>query len=276
MASSSRPRARPSDSAAVAVTRLIEQYGHQLYSLALRLCRGREDAEDLVQDVFLLALRNWHQFEGRGEARTWLYTIAVRACLRRQRPRAGQPQRPASLDVLSPIGEPRIAAIADGSIDSLSRQVRKESVEALQEAIVSLSERDRLPLVLKDIVGMSVGDVAKVLGLKEGTVKSRLHRTRLHLRMAVLHALPSRRAGPSLYAAQTFFDLVRAKQDALDRGVPFPLKQKIICERCRAVFNTLELTRDLCGQCAQGHMPKVLRDRLLQRIGAAPSRRASK
>ena len=66
--------------AEVALPRLLEAHGGRLYSLALKFCGSPEDAEDLVQEVFLLAFRKWSQFKGESRATTWLYTIAARAC----------------------------------------------------------------------------------------------------------------------------------------------------------------------------------------------------
>lgn len=262
----SQPTVQPGEPASTAVPRLLEQYGGQLYSLALRLCRRREDAEDLVQEVFLLAFRKWGQFQGRSHPRTWLYTIAARACRRMHRLRSGQPRRIAPLHELAPFREERVARVPEGGADALSERVRRESLEAVQDAIAALPMNYRLPLILKEIVGIPLADVGAILGLKEGTVKARLHRARLRLRRAVVERLPAGPGPARAYPLQVCLDLLAAKQEALDRGVPFPVQPEIVCDRCRSVLASLDLTHDLCERLGEGRLPARLRTRLVRHL----------
>ncbi len=258
-----------SDPAEVAIPRLLDAHGGRIYALALRLCRRPEDAEDLVQEIFLQAFRKWEQFDGRSSPTTWLFTIAVRACQRMHRRRAGQPQRIESLDELMPFNEARLATVPPDQKHGAGERAQREAVERVEEAIASLPAEFRLPLVLKDIVELPVADVATALRLKPATVKTRLHRARLRLRRALIETLPRRDGPPAAYAKQVCLDLLRAKQDALDRGVPFPVGGEVICERCRSIFATLDWTNDLCGQIAQGELPTHLRQRLLAAVESA-------
>jgi RNA polymerase sigma-70 factor (ECF subfamily) len=256
-----RPEAKQG-AAATALQRLVDEFGGQLYSLGLRFCGNRQDAEDLVQEVFLQAFRAWGSFEGRSSPKTWLYTIAGRACQRMHRPRAGEPARIGSLEELLPFGEPRIAAIAAEQDDSTQTAIRKEARERVEQAIASLPDVFRVPLILKEIVGLTVPEVADILGLEEGTVKSRVHRARLRIRAEIDKALPRQvqDAPPPAYPLQVYFDLLNAKQEALDRGVPFD--QAVICDRCRSVFSSLDLTQEVCRELAAGSLPESLRQRL--------------
>ncbi len=256
------------DPAEIAIPRLLEAHGARIYSLALRLCRRPEDAEDLVQEIFLQAYRKWHQFDGRSSPTTWLFTIAVRACQRMHRRRAGQPQRIASLDEVMPFSEHRLASVPARGTGATHDRGRREAIEQIEEAIAHLPPEFRLPLVLKDIVGLPVQDVASALGLKPATVKTRLHRARLRLRRALLGLLPQRAGPPPAYARQVCLDLLRAKQDALDRGAAFPVSGEIICERCRSVFDTLDWVHDLCGQIVTDRLPARVRRRLSSAIEA--------
>lgn len=88
------------ESAAAAVSRLFEEHGARLYRLGLRFCGSADEAQDLVQEVFLQAFRKWDQFDGRSAPATWLYTIAARRCQRRHRRRAGEPRSLLSLSSL--------------------------------------------------------------------------------------------------------------------------------------------------------------------------------
>lgn len=252
----------------VAVPKLIERWGGEIYALALRLCNRRHDAEDVAQEVFLQAHRKWRQFRGQASPRTWLYTIAVRACRRMQRRRAGQPRRMASLDELLPLEAAQLAT-PPRSADGLSQAERDESVAALERAIAALPPAYRMPIVLKDIVGLPIHEVGAVLGLKQNTVKARVHRARLRLRESVVRGLPRAALAPPAYPVQVCLDLLRAKQEALDHGTTLPDADKLICQRCRAVFASLDLTQDLCRDLAAGKLPGDVRKRLEQQLGAA-------
>ena len=247
----------------VAIPRLVAAYGGRIYALALRLCRRPEDAEDLVQEIFLQAFRKWQQFDGRSSPTTWLFTIAVRACRRMHRRRAGQPRRIASLDELLPFSEARLAIVPSQAKDAGAAHVRREAVERAEQAIASLPVEFRLPLILKDIIGLPVADVAITLRLKPATVKTRLHRARLRVRKSLVASLPQRDGPPVAYARRVCLDLLRAKLDALDGGDPFPVGRDIMCERCRSVFATLDWTHDVCGQIGGIELPVELQRRLL-------------
>ncbi|MGE3182467.1 MAG: RNA polymerase sigma factor [Phycisphaerae bacterium] len=252
--------------ASVAIPQLVEEFGGQIYSLGLRFCGDRADAEDLVQEVFLSAFRAWDSFEGRSHPKTWLYTIAARVCHRMHRKRASEPAAVASLDVDLPFDTPWIAAIPTAQSDAVQTEIRREAQEKIETAIAALPPDFRIPLVLKEIVGFSVPEVAEILGMEPGTVKSRVHRARLRLRSAVDAVLPRQQeeAPPPAYSYQTCLDLLNAKQEALDRGAPFDAE--IICRRCASVFASLDLTQEVCRNLKAGKLPTDLRTRLEQAI----------
>lgn len=245
-----------------AICELVVTYAGSIYGLGLRFCRNPTDAEDLVQEVFLNALKGWDGFRGESDPKTWLYTIAARACQRMQRQKAGEPGRVASLDAELPFGEPLIAAVASEQDGVLQEQIRREARERVEEAIAGLPEDFRVALVLKEIVGFTVPEIAQMLGLEEGTVKSRVHRARLKLREAVDRVLPRdpRPAPPPAYPERVCLDLLNAKQEALDRGVAFDTA--VLCERCRSVFASLDLAQETCRDLAGGELPAGVRERL--------------
>ena len=254
--------------AAEAIPQLLDRYGARLYALGRRLCRSADDAEDLVQETFLAAFRAWDRFEGRSKASTWLYTIAGRVCQRLHRKRAGEPDRVASLDELLPFGESGVPDPDLGADSPVGEQLRREGRERLEAAIAALPLEARLPLVLKEILGLPLATIAEVLDAPEGTVKSRLHRARLRLRKEVLAGVPTVPAPAPAYDQQVCLDLLDRKQDALDRGVDFPL-EGVVCERCRAVFESLDFTEDLCRRIGSGEaLPGAVRDAVLARIDA--------
>lgn len=250
-----------------AVAQLFEQHGARVFALARRLCRTHEEAEDLVQEVFLSAHRHWDQFEGRGDASAWLWTIAARACARMHRRRVGEPLHTLSLDSDDGAFERAELGVADQS--SADAAVRAELVERVRGALAELPDEHRVSLVLKDVVGLSVEETAAALGVPAGTVKSRVHRARLALRTALERGLPRRSVPPAAFDRAVCLDLLRTKQEALDRGAVWPVANEIVCERCNAVFGTLDLAQDLCRELGKGPLPGELAARVARGLDAA-------
>jgi RNA polymerase sigma-70 factor (ECF subfamily) len=249
-----------------ALGELVASEGPRLYGLARRLCGDPADAEDLVQETLLNAYRSWHQLADKESPRPWLYAIARRACQRMRRPRAGAPARfesLESLDALLPrpgISVPDLAAVAEGPH---ADRLRTEAREIVERALEALPERFRLPLVLADIAELQSAEIAEVLGLQEATVKTRIHRARLKLREALSGALPQRPVPPIEHSRRVCLDLLQAKLAAYDRRAPFPYSQEALCERCRTVLGTLDLSSDLCAALGRVELPVDLRRRLL-------------
>lgn len=156
---------------------LVSRYQARLYNAAIRLVDNAEDAADVVQDAFLNAYQALHSFKGDAEFFTWLYRIAFNTAISLKR------KKRASLS-LDSVG-------AEGGIDpdDPSEYIkpgaaleRSEDEMQLQEAMIRLSQEHREVLVLKEIEGMKYEDIAEILGVPIGTIRSRLHRARLELR----------------------------------------------------------------------------------------------
>ena len=249
-------------SAEAAVSRLLEEHGGQLYRIGLRFCGNEADAEDLVQQTFLQAFRKWDQFKGDAAPTTWLYTIAARSCERYKRRRSGEPKRLESLEELLPSKERRVVDLPSGGESPLDAQIRREARGAVEHAISTLPTKLRMALVLKDIVELSVQDIASALRLKPATVKTRVHRARLMLRRELARKLPRKSAPHPTHSKRICLDLLKAKQEALDGGVPFPVPPEEMCDRCQALFATLDLGRDTCRQLSRGELPPLLQQTL--------------
>ncbi len=256
----------PATPANEAIAQLVEQEGGRLYSLALRFCGNATEAEDLVQETFLQAFKHWKRFRGDAKPSTWLYQIASRACQRMHRKRSGEPERVQSLSQPISMDGP-VPDLPGDQNQPLDAQLPQEARQELEKAIAALPTLFRMPLVLKEIVGFSVKEVATMLGLKEATVKTRLHRARLIVRDAMSEVLPKRSAPPPEYAKQVCMDLLAAKQDSLDRGVEFPMPDDF-CERCRAVFTSMDLASDICHRLGAGELPEQLRQMIHEHIQA--------
>ena len=258
---------------AAAFDQLAREHLPRLYRLGLGFCGNHADAQDLAQETLLQAFRKWEQFEGRAQPATWLYRIASRLCQRMRRRRAGQPAHLESLDA-----DPALAADVE-RVRAPREERPADDLAALQGAILDLPPDFRLPLVLKEISGCSVEETAALLGLKPETVKTRLHRARLRVRDQLGPARAPPAAGPGAYDQQVCRDLLRAKQDALDRGVDFPVANALLCAHCRTVFAALDQDQALCQQLGRGPLPAVLRELIAtppSTVAAAPRPRRAK
>ncbi len=250
-----------------AIPALLDACGGRLYRLGTRICGSADEAEDLVQEVFLLAWRYWPDFRGESQPATWLFRIAGRVCQRRHRRRSGQPARIASLNT-DAVRElfARQPGADPADQDPAQRASRADQLGALQQSIGALPEQFRLPLLLKDVLEMSIEDVALALALKPATVKTRVHRARLALRAALAGGDAAVRGAPQSYDEQTCLDLLNIKLAALDRG-EVGIDSGVICARCRRLFEQLDQTRSLCSKLAAGRLPKDVGERIRAALG---------
>jgi RNA polymerase sigma-70 factor (ECF subfamily) len=160
---------------------LVRTQQHRVYGLALRMLGSAADAQDVAQEAFLRAHRGLAEFRGDARLSTWLYSIVSRLCLNRL---AGSERR------LARHGEETLAGLADASPGPDQVLERGELEEALHRAIAELPEERRIVVVLRDVEGLAYEEIAEVLTLPVGTVRSRLHRARLDLKEKLERFLP--------------------------------------------------------------------------------------
>ncbi len=156
---------------------LVSRYETKVFSLALKMVRNPEDAEDVLQDTFLRAYRGIKSFKGNSTFSTWIYRITANSALMRLRKR----QLPTvSIEDADERETPiNIADWAPGPVEQLLSQ---ELQRVMDEAIEALPAEFRQVFVLRDIEEMSNAETAEVLDLSVAAVKSRLHRARLRVR----------------------------------------------------------------------------------------------
>jgi RNA polymerase sigma-70 factor (ECF subfamily) len=248
------------------IAALFESEAPKVHALARRIC-GERDADDLVQDTFLNAFRALDQLKDPGNPRPWLYAIAHRACLRMRRPRAGQPNRMETFDELLPRPGATIPALEGLESGPHADRLRHEARELVERGIAELPEAFRVPLLLADIAELRLGEIAAILGLQEATVKTRVHRARLKLRQVLARGLPQRPAPGSTHSRALCLDLLRARLAAFDRGIDVRYSRSELCDRCRAVFATLDLSASVCAALDRDVLSPALRRRVL---GAIP------
>jgi RNA polymerase sigma-70 factor (ECF subfamily) len=152
---------------------LVRRYQDRLFSTALRLTGRAEDAHDLLQDAFFRAYQKLGHFHGDSSFYTWVYRITVNLALsgrRKRRPVAEATSR--AMDV----------ADESGLTDPALPLERAERDHRIQAALDDLGDDHRAVVVMKDLDGLRYEEIAAILGVPVGTVRSRLHRARCELR----------------------------------------------------------------------------------------------
>lgn len=175
---------RQGDSAAM--ERLIYKYQNRIYNTILKICANPDDAAELTQDTFVKVIENIDKFEGRSSFYTWAFRIAMNLTLNHckrsskltftslETERKGNNWRPKQIlkEFLRNDASPDPAIVAQN----------RELCDLVQKALMKLDDTRRTVIVLRDIEGMNYAQIANVLELELGTVKSRISRARNNLR----------------------------------------------------------------------------------------------
>ena len=257
------------ESAHTAVTRLFESYADKIFGLGLRMCGSHEDAEDLVQETFLRADRSWKDYRGLSAPSTWLFTIAARTCQRAHRRKKHAPARLESFYELLPSDEEGFLDVPSPDESPLDGVLRQEARAAVEHALSTTPVPFRIAFILKDLGEFSMEEVAQILGIKEATVKTRVHRARLHLAKQLKKRFPKKWDAPPDFDLQVCFAVFKAKMDALDAGRRFHMPDDHVCHRCASMFASLDLSLDACREVRQGGIPDSLREVLQKEFGTA-------
>lgn len=148
---------------------LVEAHQDRVYSLCFRVTGSSEDAADASQEAFIRAFQSLARFEGRAAFSTWLYRIATNAAIDVVRKRPADPP----VDLPEDCPSPR---------DTESEYDRREVGRRIQSALARLPLEFRAAVVLRDLQGLAYEEIASILQVPTGTVRSRLSRGRLALR----------------------------------------------------------------------------------------------
>jgi RNA polymerase sigma-70 factor (ECF subfamily) len=155
---------------------LVRRHQHRVFAVAGGILRRREDAEDIAQQVFVKAYFSLKRFDQRAAFSTWLYKITVNECwdlLRKKKVRPLLYESDLSEEQARQFGAPDERRAEEPDISE--RLEARQRVENLMEG---LDARDRTMLILKEVEGFAVEEIAEILGLNANTVKVRLFRAR--------------------------------------------------------------------------------------------------
>jgi RNA polymerase sigma-70 factor (ECF subfamily) len=156
---------------------LVSRYQNRLYNTVFRLVSNAEDAADVVQEAFLHAYQSLHSFKGDALFFTWLYRIAVNSAITLKRKRRSSMRLLAAADGTAV--EPADSSPTNQPSHFLEMAEEEKRVHA---ALQRLSTEHRVVLIMKDMEGQKYEEMAEILQVPIGTIRSRLHRARLELK----------------------------------------------------------------------------------------------
>lgn len=181
---------------------LLDVFGDRVYGLALRILASEQDAKEAVQETFITVWEKWETFRGKSRFSSWIYRIAANCAYMRLRKRRRFSHEVSieefdhgaehidSAEVSRSSG--RFTLTASQPDEALAQRELRSVIEG---AVRSLSPTYRTAFMLKDIEGMSLKEIAEVMGLSEAAVKSRVHRARLEMRRKLNKVLDDRPSG---------------------------------------------------------------------------------
>lgn len=236
-----------------ALRELVERAAAPAWRWSKGFCRNTDDAADLAQDVLVTLMRSLADFRGDASLSTWTYIVARRACARRRQ----REDRGRSLDSPS---HAHLREQPDPGGGPARRFEQLELSGRLESAIAALPEPQRAVLVLRDVEGLSAAEVAKVLGLGERAVKSRLHRARLAVRERLAPYVAGRDApAPGAACPETARMLSRYLEGELDAAACERMDHHVRgCTACGGSCASLRAVLGACGAYRERRVPAEL------------------
>ena len=229
-----------------------------VYSFSMKVCGHAEDAEDTAQEVMLKSLPHLSKFENPKALKVWLYKVARNRCVSNRRGSKNSQKANISLDELMPSSGELQELLASRERSPEMALLDAESSEQLKQAVLAVPAQYRMVLVLHDMDELSTSEVAQITGLREGTVRVRLHRARLFVRRELARlAAPRPPATLVIHAAaeearpRRCRGLFAALSDYMDGivedAVCAEMDRHIAdCEPCQAFLNSLKYAVARC------------------------------
>jgi RNA polymerase sigma-70 factor (ECF subfamily) len=266
------------------VEQALELLQNTVFSFSMTVCGHREDAEDTMQDVLLKAIPYLARFESPKALTTWLYTVAKNRCWMSR-----EDLMPDAMEL------DHLSAVAAAGPSPEKAVIAGQDTRQLQQAILKVPPPYRIVLVLHDVEELSTDEVARILNIKEGNVRVRLHRARLFVRkeLSRLALRPTDQArnaqsgstsdsshgtkgrlARSRHCKQIFANLSQYLDNALDDTLCKELERHMLgCKPCEAFLaslrNTVEQTHSLPSQRPDPRAVAKVRARLAQEVQPA-------
>jgi len=239
-----------------------------VFAFSMKLCGHRQDAEDTAQETMLRTVPELRKFSSPRALSVWLYKVARSRCLMSRRRSKFAPKQEISLDEVLPDRQELERQLASRDAGPEHSLLRKESAAELAAAVLRIPPRYRQVLVLHDMEELDSREVAQVMGIREGTVRVRLHRARAFLRNELVR--PPRRKAPKTAAKPISCRALFARlsdyiDHQVDPGVCARLEAHLDdCAPCQAYLASLEETIRRC----RTHCPASLKAKLQTDLGA--------
>ena len=243
-----------------ALEQLLEQQQGRILRFARKMCRMREDAEDVLQDTLVAMARTLPGFRGAASVSTWAFTIARSFCIKKRR-RGRNVQATVALH-----DDDRVLQVPDSGKRPDELAASAEIQDALDRAIAELPAAHREVLLLRDVEGLTAPEVAEVLGVRVEAVKSRLHRARVAVRERLAPLLaPATAPEPGCPDIVGLFS--RHLEGQVDGTVCARMEQHLSgCTRCSTACDSLRQVLDLCRSSALPEVPQSVQDSLRDAI----------
>ncbi|HEX9119283.1 MAG TPA: sigma-70 family RNA polymerase sigma factor [Terriglobales bacterium] len=233
------------------------------FSFSMKVCGHREDAEDTAQETLLRTVPKLTQFDSPEALAVWLYKVARSRCLMSRRRSKLAPKQTLSLDDLLPDRSQLEALTTSREVGPEQQLLRDENREELQRAVLKIPPDYRMVLVLHDMEELSTGEVARITGLRPGTVRVRLHRARVFLRNELARKLkpaaPRGKPQPSARCKRLFALLSDYVDQQIDPSLCADVEGHLgDCFPCKAYLASLEETVRRCQRhCTEELKAKV-------------------
>lgn len=250
-----------------ALRRLLERLSPPIYRFGRSFCRDTDDAQDVMQEVLVSLVRSLPSIRGGSSLTTWAYTVARRAC-RRQRLRAERNGTGAAGNGGLSVGAEPAAPL---SADPANETERRELERALSRAIGELPPAYREAVILRDVEGLPAPEAARVLGVSERALKSRLHRARLALRDVLApHFGGGARTRHATSCVRTGRLLNRYLDGELNRASCAAMQAHVeSCPACGTACRALREALTLCRRPGSRRLSPETREQLRRAIRGA-------
>jgi RNA polymerase sigma-70 factor, ECF subfamily len=248
-------RARKGDREALEA--VLASVAPSIHRFGLRMCKSAHDADDVLQDTLISVANHLGDFEGRSSLSSWVFALTRSACSRKRR---GLKNRP-------PVSDDLLADTPDAAPNPETNAANRELASALSGAMDTLSDDYREVILLRDIEGLSAPETAASLGISVDAVKSRLHRAREALRVALRPVHAPATAQPGCPDVAQLWS--KKLEGDLSQGDCAAMEQHLLgCPACAAACDALKGALLACQHVRTQEVPPEVQARVRAAVRA--------